>query len=153
MTLALNHVTLAGRLTRDPELKAVQDRSVCTFSLALNRRWKDQATGDTREEVTFVDCEAWARTGELIGQYLRKGSTCYIEGRLKLDRWKDEQGHDRSRMKVVVAAMQFLDPRREAADEAAGELAPVAPAAAPAPSARPSRSARPQPVGGDEPPF
>src|SRR5262245_25027236 len=99
MSLNVNSVTLAGHLTRDPEVRQVGEKSVANFSLAVNRRWKGQ-DGEMKDEVTFVDCEAWGRTGELVGQYLVKGSGCYLEGRLRLDSWQDKDGQKRSRMKV-----------------------------------------------------
>jgi single-strand DNA-binding protein len=108
MSIALNTVLLAGHLTRDPQLKVLaQERSVAAFGLAINRRSKGQ-DGETKEEVTFVDCEAWGRTAELIGQYLTKGSPCFIEGRLKLDSWQDKEGAKHQRLKVVVEQVQFL---------------------------------------------
>ena len=79
----LNKVTIAGNLTRDPEQKFTpKGHAVCQFSVAVNRRWKNDA-GDHQEEATFVGCEAWGKTSELITQYFRKGSPIYCEGRLK----------------------------------------------------------------------
>ena len=160
MSLMLNAVALAGRLTRDPETRQAGDKAVCHFSLAINRRWKD-ANGEAKDEVTFVECESWARTAELVGQYLKKGSACYLEGRLKLDRWKDDQGVERTRMKVVANTVQFLDPRPDdtgtpinAADESGranpGATNPRAAVARPArPAARPAP--RQSPVEDDAP--
>jgi single-strand DNA-binding protein len=117
--LNLNSVTLAGHLTRDPEVRVVNaDRSVASFGIAINRRWKGQ-DGEFKEETTFVDCEAWGRTAEIIGQYLFKGSPAYLEGRLKLDSWEDKKdGQKRSKLKVVVDNIQFLG-RPKGADGAA----------------------------------
>ena len=120
MSLNLNHVVLAGNLTRDPELRQVTpERAVANFGIAVNRRWRNPA-GEPTEEVTFLDIEAWGRTGELVGQYLRKGSPAYIEGRLKLDTWEDKEGQKRSRLKVVADNVQFLGGR----DGAPGESSP-----------------------------
>src|SRR5882757_2756048 len=111
MSLNLNHVTLAGNLTRDPELRQVgTDKAVVNFSLAVNRRWRN-AAGEQVEEATFVDVEAWGRIGEVIGQYLKKGSPAYVEGRLKLDTWEDKDGQKRSRLKIVAEQVQFLGTR------------------------------------------
>jgi len=85
----LNKVLLIGNLTRDPELKYTQGGSaVCEIGIAVNRTYK-KADGSKAEETTFVDCEAWGRTGETISQYMSKGRQIFIEGRLKLDTWED----------------------------------------------------------------
>ncbi len=127
MSLNLNTVLLAGHLTRDPQLRSLpNDRTVVSFSLAINRRYKT-GDGEVKEESTFVDCEAWGRTAELIGQYLAKGSACYLEGRLKLDSWEDKDGGKRSRLKVVADNVQFLGKPKaksgdaDAADAGAGQ--------------------------------
>lgn len=104
----LNKVMLMGNLTRDPELRYTQNNTaVAQIGLAINRKWKDQA-GEQREEVTFIDCDAWGKTAEILNQYVRKGNPIYIEGRLKLDQWTDKEGGKRSKLKVVVESMQFL---------------------------------------------
>lgn len=104
----LNKVMLMGNLTRDPELRYTQNNTaVCQIGLAINRKWKD-ASGADKEEVVFIDCEAWGRTAEVLNQYVRKGDPIFIEGRLKLDQWQDKEGNNRSKLKVVVEGMQFL---------------------------------------------
>jgi single-strand DNA-binding protein len=147
MSLNLNHVVLAGNLTRDPDVKQINaDRVVANAGIAINRKWKNQTTGELQEEVTFVDIEAWGRTAELIGQFLKKGSPVYIEGRLRLDQWEEKDtGQKRSRLKVVVESVQFLATRERgegqpgAAASAGGDAAEGMPA--PAPSARGGRAA------------
>ena len=105
----LNRVMLMGNLTRDPELRFTPNNTaVCQVGMAINRRWKDP-NGEQKEEVTFVDCEAWGRTAEVINQYLRKGRPIFIEGRLKLDQWQDKEGNNRSKLKVVVESFEFID--------------------------------------------
>jgi single-strand DNA-binding protein len=124
MSLNINTVLLAGHLTRDPQLRSLpNERTVASFSLAINRRYKG-ADGELKEESTFVDCEAWGRTAELIGQYLAKGSACYIEGRLKLDSWEDKDGGKRSRLKVVADNVQFIGKAKPKAGD--GDAAPQA---------------------------
>jgi single-strand DNA-binding protein len=163
MSLNLNHVTLAGNLTRDPDLRQIgPDRVVAHFGLAINRRWRNQA-GESVEEVTFVDIEAWGRTGELAGQYLKKGSPAYIEGRLKLDAWEDSEGKKRQRLKVIANTVQFLGTRpaeqpSEGADEGGPAEAQARPATAPArarpaPTGQPIRRGTPATAGGEPPPF
>ena len=104
-----NKVLLMGNLTRDVELKQTAgNQSVAEIGLAVNRRFKDR-DGNDREETTFVDCESWGRTAEVMAQYLAKGRPVFIEGRLKLDSWQDQSGNKRSKMRVVVDSFQFID--------------------------------------------
>ena len=106
----LNKVMLMGNLTRDVELRHTgSNTAVGNFGLAVNRRYKTK-DGDQKEETTFVDCEAWGRTAEVMGQYLAKGRPVLIEGRLKLDEWEDKKdGSKRSKLRVVVENFQFVD--------------------------------------------
>lgn len=146
MSFNYNRVTLAGNLTRDPEVKFLpNEKAVAQFGLAVNRKWKDTA-GQPKEEGTFIDCEAWGRTAELVGQYLTKGQPCFIEGRLRLDQWDDKKtGEKRSKLKVVADSVQFLGGRKD------GQAAPADAAPAPAPT----RPQVPTPAKSDdaEPPF
>ena len=113
MAVSLNKVLLAGNLTRDPQVKFfANERALADFSIACNRRYKG-GDGEFKEEVTYVDIEAWGRTAELVGQYLTKGQPCFIEGRLRLDSWDDKQtGAKRSKLKVVADSVQFLGSSR-----------------------------------------
>ena len=104
-----NKVLLMGNITRDIELKQTpSNQSVATIGLAVNRRFKTK-DGEDREEVTFVDCEAWGRTAEVIHQYFGKGKPIFIEGRLKLDQWEDKEGKKQSRLRVVIEEFQFVE--------------------------------------------
>jgi single-strand DNA-binding protein len=105
-----NKVILLGNLTRDVEVKQVGTTSVGKLGLAVNRKFTT-AGGETREEVTFVDCEAWGKTAEIMAKYLSKGRPVFIEGRLKLDQWEDKEGKKQSKLKVVVDNFQFVDSR------------------------------------------
>lgn len=111
-----NKVLLMGNLTRDIELRHTSaNTAVANIGLAVNRRFKGQ-DGQQRDETTFVDCEAWGRTAEIMSQYLSKGRPVFIEGRLRLDQWQDQQGNNRSRLKVVVENFQFIDSRADGPD-------------------------------------
>lgn len=113
MAANYNKVLLMGNLTRDIELRHVSSNmAVANIGLAVNRRFRT-SDGETKEETTFVDCEAWGRTAEVMSQYLHKGRPVFIEGRLKLDQWEDQQGGKRSRLKIVVESFQFIDSRGE----------------------------------------
>lgn len=145
-----NKVFLMGNLTRDVELKHTpSDQAVAMLGVAVNRRYRTR-DGEDREETTFVDCEAWGRTAEVMNQYLAKGRPVFIEGRLKLDQWDDrETGKKRSKLLVVVENFQFVD---SAPGGRGGESRP-APAAA---GARSGGSAAPpthEPVSEDDIPF
>lgn len=103
-----NKVILLGNLTRDIELRPAGGTSVGKVGLAVNRRFTT-AGGEAREEVTFIDCEAWGKQAETMAKYLSKGKSVMIEGRLKLDQWEDKEGKKQSKLKVVVEGFQFVD--------------------------------------------
>jgi len=119
----LNKVMLIGNLTRDPELRVTpKGTAICQFSLAVNRKFRDESGAD-REEVTYVDIEAWGKSGENIAKYCTKGRPLFVEGRLRLDQWEDKTTKEkRSRMKVVCDNFQFLGSGRgDGAAPGAGE--------------------------------
>jgi len=120
---ALNRVQLIGRLGRDPETRFIPTgRKVCTFSLAVNRRWKSKE-GETREATDWFNVEAWGRLGEICQEYLNKGRLVFIEGRLQTDRYEQE-GETRYFTKVIARHIQMLDRRPEEEEvEAAAEEA------------------------------
>jgi len=107
---SFNKVILVGNLTRDVELRQTQGGSaVCEIGLAVNRSWFNKQTQQREEDVTFVDVTLWGRTAEVAGQYLAKGRSVLIEGRLQLDQWDDrETGQKRSKLKVVGENMTML---------------------------------------------
>jgi len=107
--VAVNKVLLSGRLTRDPELRYTPSGvAVMTFSLALNRRYKDQS-GEWKEEVSFVNVVAWQKQAELASEYLKKGSAVFVEGRLQSRSWETSEGQKRSVLEVRAERLQFLD--------------------------------------------
>src|SRR4051794_14930865 len=128
---SFNKVILMGNLTRDPELRYTpKGTAIARLGLAVNRSWKTE-TGELKEEVTFVDVDAFGRQAETIGQYLKKGRPILVEGRLKLDQWDDKQtGQKKSRLGVVLETFQFLDSGNRA--EAIPGSAPAAPRPRPA---------------------
>jgi single-strand DNA-binding protein len=105
-----NRVILAGNLTRDPELRYTpKGVAIAKITLAINRTWKSE-TGETKEEVTFVDVDAFGRQAEVVGQYMKKGRPFLVEGRLKLDQWEDKNTHQKqSKLKVVLEGFSFID--------------------------------------------
>jgi single-strand DNA-binding protein len=143
---SFNKVILAGNLTRDPELRYTpKGTAVAKIGLAVNRTWVGE-DGQKKEEVSFIDVEAWGRQGEVIAQYMKKGRPLLIEGRLKLDSWEDKNTKQKvSKLKVVLESFSFIDSNR---GDAGGE------GSAPAPRPRPATPSAPagEPVEGDGPP-
>lgn len=106
-----NRVILVGNLTRDVELRYVAGGTAVTdIGLAVNDRRKN-ANGEWVDETTFVDVTLWSRQAEIASEYLSKGSSVLIEGRLKLDTWQTNDGQKRSKLHVVGERMQMLGPR------------------------------------------
>ena len=104
-----NKVILMGNLTRDPQMSYLPSQTpVVEIGMAVNRQWRDKASGEKREEVCFVDCRAYGKQAETLSQYVKKGSPLLIEGRLQLDAWEGKDGTKRSKHRVVVENFQFL---------------------------------------------
>ena len=121
---SFNNVILVGNLTRDPEIRfTTSGVAVASFGLAVNNRYKKD--GNVVDEVSFFDIEAWQKTAELCAEYLKKGRSVLIQGRLKQDRWEDDHGAKRSKVKIVAVAVQFLGAKEkdEAADTPAAAVA------------------------------
>jgi len=151
-----NRVILAGNLTRDPELRYTpKGTAVAKIGMAMNRVWKNEA-GESKEEVTFVDVEAWGRQAEVIAQYMKKGRPFLVEGRLKLDQWEDKTTHQKvSKLKVVLESFSFVDSKGGDGGGGAPSEAPRSrPASAPA-AATASAPAEPDgpPPEEDDVPF
>jgi single-strand DNA-binding protein len=109
---SVNKVILIGNVTRDPEVKFTPKGSAVTdIGLAINRTYTVD-NGEKREEVTFVEVTFWGRQAETIGEYVKRGRSIYVEGRLQLDTWDDKQsGQKRSKLRVVGENFQFLGNR------------------------------------------
>lgn len=106
----LNKVLLIGNLTRDPEVRYTPKGSaVCDMGMATNRQWKTDA-GEEKSEVCYVSVTVWGKQAEAAGKYLKKGSSCFIEGRLKFESW-EKNGEKRSALKVDAERVQFLATR------------------------------------------
>lgn len=117
----LNKVMLIGNMTRDPELRYLQTgTAVCDFGIAVNRSFKTQG-GEQKDEVLFVDVTAFGKQAETISEYLQKGRSIFVEGRLKLDQWTGQDGQKRSRMNVVLERFQFMDSRQGGGGQGGGE--------------------------------
>ena len=105
---------ITGNLTRDPELRSTPNgASVCGFSVAVNRVYKD-SNGEQKEDVSYIDCSAWGRLGEMISQYAKKGSAVLVSGRLDQRSWEDKNGGGkRSRVEIVAEDFNFLGGPRD----------------------------------------
>lgn len=159
---SFNKVILVGNLTRDPQLKYLPSgMAVCEIGLAVNNRWKDK-DGNQREEVCFVDAACFGKSGEVINQYMAKGRSLLIEGRLKYDTWNAQDGTKRSKHSIVIENFTFLG-NRDGGGQGGGYEAGGAPATRPASQVRPqpqnqySDAPAPieesQPAGNDDIPF
>lgn len=147
--MSFNRCIFLGNLTRDPETRAVGSSSITSFSIAVNERWTDKNSGEKKEHVSFLDCEAWGKTGEVIAQYFGKGKPILVECKAKMDTWEDKNdGSKRSKIKFTVDSFSFVG-----GDKAEVSAAP-APAARPAPRAQPvGRAPVPQAINEDDIPF
>lgn len=107
MAKGFNKVILMGNLTRDPEVRTTPGgQSVANFSLAVNRTWKS-ADGNQQESVSYIDCVAWGRLGEVIAQYMQKGRPLLVSGRLDQRSW-EQDGNKRSKVEVIVEDFNFV---------------------------------------------
>lgn len=110
----LNHITLQGRLTRDPELRRTQSgTAVASFTLAVERDAKAQ---DGTRHTDFIDCVAWRGTGELVSKYFSKGNMAVVDGRLELRDWTDREGNKRRNAEVNVASVYFCESKKSGSE-------------------------------------
>jgi single-strand DNA-binding protein len=108
----LNHITIMGRLTRDPELRTTQSGvSVTSFSVAVDRDFGGRDGGE--RQTDFIDCVAWRSTGEFVSRYFHKGSMIVVSGRLQSRKWQDREGNNRTSWEVNADNVYFGDSRRD----------------------------------------
>ena len=125
----LNHLTIMGRLTRDPELRRTGSGiAVASFTVAVDRDFSGRDGGE--KETDFIDCVAWRQTGEFVSKYFTKGRMIVVSGRLQIRSWTDKDGNKRRTAEVVADNVYFGDSKREG--EATGSYGAYA---APAPAA------------------
>lgn len=125
MAMSLNKVQLIGNLTRDPEMKQIPGgQVVTTFSIATNLSWTD-SSGQKKDKAEFHNVVAWRKLAEICGQYLKKGSKAYIEGRLQTRTWEAEDGSKRYRTEIVADNMIMLDKKGDVqSNQSTNETAP-----------------------------
>lgn len=122
MAMSLNKVQLIGNLTRDPEMRQIPGgQVVASFGLATNLSWTDQS-GQRQDKPEFHNIVAWRKLAEICGQYLKKGSKCYIEGRIQTRSWEAEDGSKRYRTEIVAENMIMLDRKGEISGDTGGMM-------------------------------
>lgn len=108
----LNHITIMGRLTRDPELRRTGSGiAVASFSLAVDRDYGSRDGGE--RETDFIDCVAWRQTGEFVSKYFTKGRMAVVSGRLQIRGWTDKDGNNRRTAEIVADSVYFGDSKRD----------------------------------------
>ncbi len=159
MARGINKVIIVGNCGQDPEIKYSAGGSAITnLSVATSESWKDKQTGQAQEKTEWHRIVFFNRLAEIAGEYLRKGSKVYIEGKLQTRKWKDKEGQDRYTTEIVANEMQMLDSRGDGAQGGGGgygQSSGFAPAGAPQPQ-QPAYQAQnpaaaPQPQGGQAP--
>ena len=121
----LNHITIMGRLTRDPELRrtAGSGVAVASFTVAVDRDYSGRDGGDKKTD--FIDCVAWRQTGEFISKYFAKGRMIVVDGRLEMREWTDKEGNKHRTAEVNVATAYFGDSKRDKTDDGYASPAPA----------------------------
>jgi len=112
MARGVNKVILVGNLGGDPEVRYMPaGGAVANLTIATSEAWKDKATGERKEKTEWHRVVLFARLGEIAGEYLKKGSKVYVEGRLQTRKWQDKNGQDRYTTEIVGSELQMLDSR------------------------------------------
>ena len=120
----LNRAIIMGRLTRDPEMRTTQSgTSVCSFTLAVDRDFKDKDSGE--KGVDFIDVVAWRGTAEFVCKYFSKGRMAVAEGRLQIREWKDKDGNNRRTAEIVAENVYFGDSKNSDGGNAHNNSAPA----------------------------
>ena len=124
----LNHITIMGRLTRDPEMRTTQSGvAVASFTLAVDRDFGGRDGGE--KQTDFIDCTAWRHTAEFVSKYFSKGRMAVVSGRLQIDNYTDNDGNKRKAAKVIADNIYFGDSKKDgAAGSQSGEAASLTPA-------------------------
>lgn len=129
MARGVNKVILVGNLGKDPEVRyAANGNAIANITLATSESWKDKQTGETQEKTEWHRVVFFRRLAEIAGEYLKKGSQVYIEGKLQTRKWQDKEGNDRYTTEIVANEMQMLGSR--------GGSAGYSSESAPAPAAK-----------------
>ena len=110
----VNKVILIGSVGQDPEIRYTQSNvAIANLSIATSEKWKDKQTGEAKEVTEWHRCVAYRKTAEIIGEYVKKGSSLFIEGRLATRKWRDKNGVDRYTTEIIINEMQMLGSKKE----------------------------------------
>ena len=124
--MSYNKTILMGNLTRDPEIRSLPSGATVTnFGLAVNETWTDKASGEKREEVCFVDVDAWGRQGEVVLEYFSKGKPILIEGKLKFRTWEADDGTKRSKHSVTLDRFSFVGSKNDSNGTSSDEMGDI----------------------------
>lgn len=111
---SFNKATLLGHVGNDPEVRyTTSGEAVCNFSLATTERWRDKASGETREATEWHRIVCYRKLAEVAGQYVRKGTPLFLEGRIRTRKWTDKDGNDRYTTEIEMSEMQMLGNKQE----------------------------------------
>jgi len=136
---SVNKVIVVGNLGKDPETRFMPDgKAVCNFSVATTDTWKDKATGEKKEATEWHRVSSFGRLAEICGEYLKKGSQVYIEGKLRTRKWQDKEGQDRYTTEIIADAMQMLGSRSGMGSGEPRETREPSAAAEPRPAKKPA---------------
>ena len=125
MARGVNKVILVGNLGKDPEVRYMPNgNAVANITLATSESWKDKTTGEQQEKTEWHRIVMFRRLGEIAGEYLKKGSQVYIEGKLQTRKWQDNSGNDRYTTEIVANEMQMLGGRGSGVGNQGGDSAP-----------------------------
>jgi len=116
MSVELNSIFISGNLTKDVDFKTTQTgKYVCSFSIANNKSYLVE--GEKKQETSFINVEAWGKVAENCNNYLAKGSAVLIIGQIKQDRWEEEDGKKRDKIKIIASSVQFLNMKKKDDDK------------------------------------
>jgi single-strand DNA-binding protein len=123
-----NQATILGRLGKDPEARTMPNgRAVCNFSLATSERWKDKDSGEQKEKTEWHNCTAYARVGEIVAEYVKKGDLLFVQGSLQTRKWQDKEGKDRYTTEINVRDIKLMpNTRQEGQDDGSRSNRPAA---------------------------
>jgi single-strand DNA-binding protein len=131
MARGINKVILVGNLGKDPEVRYMANGgAVCNVTLATTESWKDKQSGEQKDKTEWHNIVFYRRLAEIAGEYLRKGSQIYVEGKLQTRKWQDKNGNDRYTTEIIATEMQMLGSRGGSADFAGSPAERAAPAPA-----------------------
>jgi len=131
MARGINKVILVGNLGKDPEVRYMANGgAVCNVTLATSESWKDKQTGEQKDKTEWHNIVFYRRLAEIAGEYLRKGSQIYVEGKLQTRKWQDKNGNDRYTTEIIANEMQMLGGRGGSADFGGSSASQAAPASA-----------------------